>query len=164
MVEQTLLIQTELYSVEILVTQNGLKRIRLLARKKVEATPLPSAKELPWLSSLTRFLKDRLALHPVPRDLNLSEIPLDLTELSSFQIKTLQTLAQTHKGETLTYSDLAKRIGKPKAARAVGTVMRKNPFPVLIPCHRVIRTNGLGNYTGPQGQGLKAFLLGSELS
>lgn len=164
MLEQTLVIQTELYSVEILVTQNGLKRIRLLGRKKNDLAPLPSAKELPWLSLLTRFLKDRLSLHPTPRDLDLKEIPLDVSELSAFQIQTLRTLAETRKGETLTYRDLAERVGKPKAARAVGTVMRKNPFPVLIPCHRVVRTNGLGNYTGPQGQSLKAFLLGSELS
>lgn len=164
MLEQTLVLQTELYSVEILVTQNGLKRIRLLARKKTELAPLPSAKELPWLAALTRFLKDRLSAHPVPRDMDLKHVPLDLTDLTEFQIKTLRTLAETRKGETLTYRDLAERVGKPKAARAVGTVMRKNPFPVLIPCHRVVRTNGLGNYTGPQGQSLKAFLLGSELS
>ena len=164
MVEQLLVIQTELYSVELTISEHGLKKIRLLERKKKFLAPLPSAQEIPWLPSLIRFLKDRLNTHPVSRDFDLSQLPLDLTCLSEFQSATLKELAQTRKGEILTYQDLALRIGKPKAARAVGSVMRKNPFPVLIPCHRVVRTNGLGNYTGPQGQGLKAFLLGSELS
>ncbi len=52
-------------------------------------------------------------------------------------------------GETRTYAWVAKAIGKPGAVRAVGTALRKNPFPLIIPCHRVVKSNGhLGKYAG----------------
>lgn len=47
-------------------------------------------------------------------------------------------------GQTVTYGQLAELAGNPKAARAVGTAMRKNPLPIIVPCHRVTRSNGLG--------------------
>jgi O-6-methylguanine DNA methyltransferase len=48
----------------------------------------------------------------------------------------------------MTYGELAARIGKPKAARAVGTALGANPVPLLVPCHRVVSTTGLGGFTG----------------
>lgn len=50
-------------------------------------------------------------------------------------------------GEVRTYKDVAKEIGKPNAARAVGGALRRNPIPIIIPCHRVIASNGIGGYT-----------------
>jgi len=67
--------------------------------------------------------------------------------LSNFQIKVLTIAAAIPKGETRTYKWVAKLSGRPKACRAVGNALNKNPFPVIIPCHRVIRSNGaIGGY------------------
>ncbi|MCH7624076.1 MAG: methylated-DNA--[protein]-cysteine S-methyltransferase, partial [Nitrospinae bacterium] len=64
-------------------------------------------------------------------------------------------------GKTQSYRMLAKAIGQPKAFRAVGNANGKNPLPLIIPCHRVIRENGdMGGYTG--GLHLKRFLLDLE--
>ena len=65
-------------------------------------------------------------------------------------------------GETRTYQWIAGQIGRPKAVRAVGQALRKNPFPLIIPCHRVIKSDGkLGGYAGKY-DGKKASLLAVE--
>ena len=68
--------------------------------------------------------------------------------LTAFQQRVLQATAKIAPGERLTYGELARYIGSPGAARAVGTALARNPFPVLIPCHRVVRADGsIGNYS-----------------
>jgi len=68
-------------------------------------------------------------------------------------------------GETTTYGQLARDVGHPGAARAVGTVMSTNKFPIIIPCHRVLAAGGkLGGYTSPAGTDLKQRLLDMEQS
>ncbi len=64
-------------------------------------------------------------------------------------------------GETRTYKDIARQIGNPLAYRAVGSALHKNPIPVLIPCHRVIRSDGnIGGYI--HGKAKKEYLLNKE--
>ena len=63
-------------------------------------------------------------------------------------------------GKSITYSDLAGKVGSPKAFRAVGTACGKNPLPLIIPCHRVKAQSGLGGFTG--GLDIKRFLLNLE--
>jgi methylated-DNA-[protein]-cysteine S-methyltransferase len=71
--------------------------------------------------------------------------------------------AQIGYGQTLTYGELAARVGKPGAARAVGTAMAKNPLPLIVPCHRVCASGGrLGGYSGPEGVPFKQRLLYME--
>jgi methylated-DNA-[protein]-cysteine S-methyltransferase len=66
-------------------------------------------------------------------------------------------------GETLSYAELADRAGSPKAFRAVGQAMAKNPFPVLVPCHRVLAAGGkLGGFSAPGGTATKVRLLDLE--
>jgi methylated-DNA-[protein]-cysteine S-methyltransferase len=66
-------------------------------------------------------------------------------------------------GRTTTYSDLARRVGRPKAARAVGSIMARNPIPLIIPCHRVLRTDGgLGGFSAPGGIDTKQRMLDHE--
>ena len=68
-------------------------------------------------------------------------------------------------GSTVTYGGLAELAGNPKAARAVGTAMRKNPLPIIVPCHRVVQSGGgLGGYmgNGDDGQKMKRWLLRHE--
>jgi methylated-DNA-[protein]-cysteine S-methyltransferase len=66
-------------------------------------------------------------------------------------------------GLTTTYSDIARQIGRPNAARAVGGVMAGNPIPLIIPCHRVLRTDGgLGGFSAPGGTAIKQEMLRHE--
>jgi methylated-DNA-[protein]-cysteine S-methyltransferase len=84
----------------------------------------------------------------------------DLSGLTEFQRKVLKFVATIPPGETLTYGQVAERLGRPGAARAVGQALRKNPFPLVIPCHRVVGSKSLGGYSS--GIGLKKRLLDVE--
>jgi methylated-DNA-[protein]-cysteine S-methyltransferase len=82
--------------------------------------------------------------------------------LTRFQKDVLMETLSIPKGKTATYKEIAAKVGKPGAYRAVGTALKKNPLPIVIPCHRVIKTNGeLGNYSGG-GTKRKKELLKSE--
>jgi len=77
------------------------------------------------------------------------DISLDLRALPSFTVAVLEELARVPYGETTTYGALARRVGHPKAARAVGTVMNRNRIPIVLPCHRVVGATGdLTGYAG----------------
>lgn len=83
-------------------------------------------------------------------------------KLTKFQWKVLSITATIPLGETRSYQWVAREIGSPKAVRAVGQALRRNPYPVIIPCHRVIHVNGaLGGYAGRFGK-RKAQLLNKE--
>jgi methylated-DNA-[protein]-cysteine S-methyltransferase len=76
-----------------------------------------------------------------------SPVPIDICGLSEFQTKVLEALQKVPRGDVRTYAWLARRAGRPGAARAVGNTMARNPVPVLIPCHRVVPSSGgVGNY------------------
>lgn len=80
---------------------------------------------------------------------------------TDFEKKVLRCIMSIPLGRTRTYKWVAKKIRKPKAFRAVGRVLRKNPFPFLIPCHRVVKSNKeLGGYS--LGKALKKKLLELE--
>lgn len=80
---------------------------------------------------------------------------------TEFQRKVWQALAAIPKGKTLSYAEVAKRIGKPKAVRAVGTACGANPVALIVPCHRVVASNGgLGGFGG--GLPMKRALLEKE--
>ncbi|MBC03422.1 MAG: cysteine methyltransferase [Phycisphaerae bacterium] len=69
-------------------------------------------------------------------------------------------------GSVLTYGELATRVGRPAAARATGQAMRRNPQPIITPCHRVVSSTGLGGFGGEGGEGtersIKTLLLQAE--
>ena len=82
---------------------------------------------------------------------------------TKFQIKVWKYLIKIPRGQTRTYSDVAKAINKPKSVRAVANAIGKNPYAPKIPCHRVIRSDGsLGGYSGKGGLNTKRKLLKSE--
>jgi methylated-DNA-[protein]-cysteine S-methyltransferase len=70
------------------------------------------------------------------------DLPLDLRSRTGFSRDILERLARVPYGEVTTYGTLAKEAGKPQAARAVGTVMNRNPIPIVLPCHRVVGSTG----------------------
>ena len=82
---------------------------------------------------------------------------------TKFQIKVWNYLKKIPKGKLRTYSQVAKAINKPLAVRAVANAIGKNPFPPMIPCHRVVRSDGsLGGYSGKGGVTNKKALLKKE--
>ena len=91
------------------------------------------------------------------------DIPVAFEGLSPFAIKVLSACRNVGFGKAVSYHELARKIGRANAARAVGTVMAKNPLPLIIPCHRVIRSDGkLGGFSAPGGISLKKRLLRHE--
>jgi O-6-methylguanine DNA methyltransferase len=89
-----------------------------------------------------------------------AKVPLDVRG-TSFQLKVWNATAAIPYGETRTYAQIAKAIGHPKAVRAVGTALGKNPVCILVPCHRVVPSSGgIGNYA--HGKAMKRWLLDHE--
>ncbi len=92
---------------------------------------------------------------------NSTSIQFDLDGLSGFTKEVLMAVCHIPYGKTDSYASLAATIGHPRAARAVGNAVGSNPIPVLIPCHRVVRSNGeLGGYAC--GTDIKRMLLAAE--
>jgi methylated-DNA-[protein]-cysteine S-methyltransferase len=89
------------------------------------------------------------------------DVPLDWRLTAGFRREVLEATALIPYGTTATYRDVAARAGRPAAVRAAGTALGRNPLPIVVPCHRVLRTGGaLGGYRG--GSEAKARLLGLE--
>lgn len=76
------------------------------------------------------------------------DLVLDLPPLEPSTRAVLEALRTVPYGETITYAELARRSGTGLPARAIGSVMAANPVPILIPCHRVVASDGLGGYSG----------------
>jgi len=91
------------------------------------------------------------------------DVPVDWSLSAGFRRTVLQALADVPYGHVVTYRDLAERTGRPGASRAVGGAMASNPVPIIVPCHRVLRTGGgLGGYSGAGGLDTKRTLLALE--
>lgn len=89
--------------------------------------------------------------------------PVDLSMVGPFERLVLERLRRIPKGQVRTYGDIAREIGYPGAARAVGNACAKNPVPLLVPCHRVVRSDGgVGGYSLRGGAALKRRLLAQE--
>ncbi|WP_404312632.1 methylated-DNA--[protein]-cysteine S-methyltransferase [Agrococcus terreus] len=87
--------------------------------------------------------------------------PLDLALARGFGRDVVERLREIPYGETRSYGQVAAAVGSPRAVRAVGTACRRNPLPIAIPCHRVVRSDGsLGQYAG--GEAAKRLLLAVE--
>jgi methylated-DNA-[protein]-cysteine S-methyltransferase len=114
------------------------------------------------LDRLARFAGPRVLRSPRSVDLARRELDeyfegerrafdlsLDLRGLPTFTISVLKELARVPYGKTTTYGALAAKVGRPRAARAVGTVMNRNRIPIVLPCHRVVGSSGdLVGYAG----------------
>lgn len=85
------------------------------------------------------------------------DLPLDLPPLPALKLAVLRALQTVPYGETITYAELARRSGTGLPARAIGQAMAGNPLPIVIPCHRVVASNGLGGFSGGErGRELEA--------
>ncbi|MDO9693852.1 MAG: methylated-DNA--[protein]-cysteine S-methyltransferase [Candidatus Latescibacteria bacterium] len=110
-----------------------------------------------------RDLARRVRSHLAGKPDDFRDVPLDLERLPPFARKVSRALCRVPPGATVSYAELAKRAGSPGASRAVGTVMARNPLPLLVPCHRVLAADGaLGGFSAPGGTDLKVRLLHRE--
>ncbi|MDQ3404023.1 MAG: MGMT family protein, partial [Actinomycetota bacterium] len=100
-------------------------------------------------------------LMPALHGRSASTVPVDLGHLTDFERDVLTATRRIPSGQVRPYGWVAREIGRPKAVRAVGTALGNNPVPVLIPCHRVVRSDGqLGEYVF--GRAMKEDLLRAE--
>ncbi len=91
------------------------------------------------------------------------DLPLDWTVMTPFQETAMRAVCEVGYGRTVTYKEIAECIGKPKAVRAVGRANATNPMPIIVPCHRILGSDGkLHGYSAPGGLETKAWLLKHE--
>jgi methylated-DNA-[protein]-cysteine S-methyltransferase len=93
---------------------------------------------------------------------DFTEVALDTDGMPPFFLRTLRAAQRISPGQTRTYAELAALAGSPRAARAVGQAMATNPWPIIVPCHRVFAGNGFGQYSAGGGVQTKLRLLWRE--
>ncbi len=121
-------------------------------QKNFGVTPIRAPEKLTqYAIRITEYLTGRQTTLP---------LPFDIHHLTPFQQQVLLAALQIPRGQVYTYADIARKIGNPKAVRAVGQALGRNPVPIVIPCHRVVAANGkLGGYSGGGGLATKRKLL-----
>lgn len=124
-------------------------RIDLLARTRFD--PAALAQAVDQLHEYFEGLRDHF------------DVPVDLSRMTPFQQDVLHTAATIPAGHVWTYGQMAKSIGRPKASRAVGQALGSNPVPIIVPCHRVVGSDGsMTGYSGGGGVASKKWLLRLE--
>lgn len=146
--------------VALTIGHSAAAEVRQAASERLFRLHLPGVvAETDWHPAL----RIRLQEYSTGKPVEFSDIDLEIPARTSFQKRVTAMTRRIKYGKTMTYGELAARAGYPRAARAVGTVMSSNPFPILIPCHRVVASGGkIGGYTSPQGVSLKEHLLALE--
>jgi methylated-DNA-[protein]-cysteine S-methyltransferase len=110
----------------------------------------------------TEVVRDRLAAYFAGEHAHF-DLPIDWRQTSGVQREVLEKLyAGVPYGRTVTYGELAGISGTGVPARGIGTVMGSNPIPIVVPCHRVVASDGLGGYSGGSGVEVKRWLLTLE--
>jgi methylated-DNA-[protein]-cysteine S-methyltransferase len=129
------------------------KRMQARFAQAVESKPDKHINAV--IKQITHLLKGKPA--------DLSKVELDMTGVSEFHQRVYEFVRQIPVGSTVSYGEVAARLGKPGAARAVGQAMGRNPFPIIVPCHRVLASNGkLGGFTANGGVDTKQRMLQIE--
>ena len=149
----------------VIKTQRGLKRIFIGHQKKHQLinqitedfgntiTTAPSTGKL--IENIERYCSGV--------KVSFSKCKMDWSSLTPFQCKVLMETKKLSYGVVTTYRSLAQKIGSPRGSRAVGNALSHNPFPLLIPCHRIVRSDGkIGGFSAGGGKKLKEKLLRME--
>ena len=160
MTRQEIQVQSPIGPLLLRAEGSSLTGIEFLAKKGPRASGVAPSSPVP--SRIDRILReavDQLETYfaGARTDFDLALEPCG----TDFQLATWEALLEIPYGETISYAELARRIGKPAAVRAVGAANGANPLPIVIPCHRVIGSDGrLVGYGG--GLEIKRFLLALE--
>ena len=105
----------------------------------------------------------RITKHLAGDAQDFRDLPLDFGDVPSFHERVYRGALEIPSGRTVSYGELASRIGAPGAARAVGQALGHNPCPIVVPCHRVLAANGkAGGFSAPGGLGTKRRMLAVE--
>ena len=132
-------------------------------REKIKSLLLKKMPAAQFDKSLFRPLQEQIIAYFEGAVINFTDIPVVLDGYSSFLGSVLTACRNIEFGRTITYAGLARKIGRPPAARAVGGALAKNPLPLIIPCHRIIRSDGkIGGFSAIGGKDLKAKMLKHE--
>lgn len=143
-------LETPLGLIGLAASENGLCRVCLRGDLDACLTDLYQQAEPgphhPW--EVLEQARDELASYLCARQEKF-QTPLHLDQGTDFQQSIWKQLGQVGYAKTVSYADLAKRVKRPKAVRAVGNAVGANPLPVFVPCHRVLASNGkLGGFSG----------------
>lgn len=132
---------------------SGLTGVSILGGVSTGAEPPPFVREA--VAGIVALLDGE------PRDLR--EVPLDFTGVPEFHARVYAALRDVNPGELCTYGDLARAVEAPNGAQAIGRAMGSNPFPIVVPCHRVLSSTGaLHGFSAPGGVATKRRMLEIE--
>ena len=142
---------------ELLGTEEGF-RAGLARRRLGEPVPLEAAGDGP-AREIAVAARDALAAALDGEPVDLRAVPIDVADRTDWDRLVLEGVRMIPRGETASYGEVARRIGRPRAARAVGGAVGRNPVGLLVPCHRVIAADGsLGGYGAAAWGGVEAAL------
>ncbi len=149
-------INTPIGTLRVSANETGLTNITLLNNKKEDSVSesSPSVILEEAQTQIDAYFSGTL------KEFNL---PLDYSGMTTFQLKALQVTSQIPFGEVITYGELATMAGSPRGARAAGGAMARNPFMLVVPCHRVVASDGSMHGYSAEGEiGTKQRLLELE--
>jgi methylated-DNA-[protein]-cysteine S-methyltransferase len=136
-------------------SSNGLTRVQLFAETQADDAEAPHAEGVLWAQALQAYFRGE--------DVRFDDASLDLSALGAGDVAIYAALRRVPRGETTTYGELGDAAGLPNAGRAVGVAMARNPWPIIVPCHRVLAKGGdLRGFTAPGGLSTKRRLLRLE--
>lgn len=162
-------VRTPIGPVGLAWTRRGLRRVQLpdatsaATRRRLldglDAPARPAARAPAWLRTLVARLRRHLGAEPQ----DFRDVPLDLADGTAFERRVWRAACRVPAGRTTTYGSLARAIGRPGAARAVGRALGRNPVALVVPCHRVLGAGGeLRGFSACGGTALKGRLLALE--
>jgi len=142
---------------ELLGTEDGF-RAGLARRRLGDTIPLDAAADGP-AHEIAVAARDALAAALDGESVDLTAVPIDIADRSDWDRLVLHGVRTIARGETASYGEVARRIGRPRAARAVGGAVSRNPVGLLVPCHRVVAGDGsIGGYGAAAWGGVEAAL------
>lgn len=146
--------------------KNGKIIVTVMPNKSKERVKVLLLKQLPSAvhkSGLCPNARTQIIRYFSGKSYDMNSVKVDLNHLKAFEKSVLTACTKVNHGQTASYNDLAKMIKKPRSSRAVGNALAKNPIPLIIPCHRVICSDGtIGNYSGSGGAKTKKMLIEHE--
>ena len=142
------------------LAEHALGRVPGMSQSFCRVTAEGQVDDVPrWVSNLIAKLK----LYAGGEKVEFGDVPLSLDHLTTFGAKVIARCREIPWGQTSSYGELAGAAGSPGAARAVGSVMAKNRYPLIVPCHRVLSAGGaIGGYSARDGVTMKRRLLAME--